>query len=98
MEPLKTMKTKLTSRKFWAAVVGVIMGVATVFGLDDGVISTVAGSVMTIASILGYILTEGIIDKTRLDNETAKDTIKGSTTETEFNDKGEVTKTTTHYE
>ena len=94
MEPLKTLKTKLTSRKFWAAVVGVIMGVATVFGLDEGVISTVAGSVMTVASILGYILTEGIIDKTRIDN----DLMRGSVHETEFNDKGEVAKTTTHYE
>lgn len=94
MELLKTLKTKLTSRKFWAAVVGVIMGVATVFGLDEGVISTVAGSVMTIASILGYILTEGLIDKTRIDN----DLMHGSVHETEFNDKGEVTKTTTHYE
>lgn len=94
MELLKTLKTKLTSRKFWAAVVGVIMGVATVFGLDEGVISTVAGSVMTIASILGYILTEGLIDKTRIDN----DLLRGSVHETEFSDKGEITKTTTRYE
>ena len=94
METLKGLKTKLTSRKFWAAVVGAVMGIATVFGLDEGVISTVAGSVMTIASILGYILTEGRIDKARIDN----DILKGSTTETEFSEKGEVTRTTTKYE
>ena len=105
MEPLKTLKTKLTSRKFWAAVVGIVSGLAMIFRLDEGTISTfteavmrIGGLIMTFGSVLGYIVTEGRIDKTRLDNETAKDAIKGSTTETEFNDKGEVTKTTTHYE
>ena len=92
MEILKTLKTKLTSRKFWAAVVGAIMGIATVFGLDEGVISTVAGSVMTITSILVYILTEGRIDKARIENDVLKD----STTETTFKN-GEVTKMTTKY-
>lgn len=92
------MKSKLTSRKFWAAIAGVVMGLATIFGLDEGIISTIAGSVVTAASVVGYILMEGSIDKARINNESSADTIKGSTWETEFNDKGEVTKTTTHYE
>ena len=57
------MKQKLTSRKFWAAVVGVVTGIAMIFGLDEGTISTVAGTVTTVASLLGYILAEGMIDK-----------------------------------
>lgn len=57
------LKRKLPSRKFWAAVVGVVTGIAMVFGLDEGTISTVAGTVTTIASLLGYILAEGMIDK-----------------------------------
>lgn len=93
----ESMKAKFTSRKFWAAVVGVVMGVATIFGLDEGVISTIAGSIVTAASVVGYILMEGSIDKARMINESSADTIKGSTWETEFNDKGEVTKTTTSY-
>lgn len=92
------MKSKLTSRKFWAAVAGVVMGLATIFGLDEGVISTIAGSIVTGASVVAYILAEGSIDKARMNNESLVNTIKGSTTETEFNDNGEVTKTTTHYE
>ncbi len=92
------MKSKLTSRKFWAAIAGVVMGLATIFGLDEGVISTIAGSIVTGASVLAYILAESSIDKARMNNESLANTIKGSTTETEFNDAGEVTKTTTHYE
>lgn len=64
------LKRKLTSRKFWAAVVGVVSGLAMIFGLDQGTISTVsetvtkiAGSVMTFGSLLGYIITEGVVDR-----------------------------------
>lgn len=92
------MKTKFTSRKFWAALVGVIMGIATIFGLDEGVISTIAGSIVTAASVVGYILMEGSIDKARMISESSVETMKGTTWETEFNDNGEVKKTTTHYE
>lgn len=55
-------KEKLTSRKLWAAIAGVVAGVAMVFGLDEGVINTVAGAVVSVASIVTYIITEGKID------------------------------------
>ena len=57
-----TLKTKLTSRKLWAAVAGLIAGLAIVFGLDETVVATVAGAVMSIASVITYIVTEGKID------------------------------------
>lgn len=56
------MKTKLTSRKFWAAVVGVIMGIALAFGVDGDTITNVAGAVMSLTSIVTYIYTEGKVD------------------------------------
>lgn len=57
-----TLKTKLTSRKLWAAVAGLIAGLAMVFGLDEGVISTVSGAVVSVGSVIIYIITEGRID------------------------------------
>lgn len=54
---------KLSSRKLWAAVAGLVTGLAMVFGLDENIISTVAGGVVSIASIMTYIVTEGQIDK-----------------------------------
>jgi|GEM_PF-4151820 len=53
---------KLISRKFITALIGIITGLAVVFGLDEGVISTVAGLVTTVVSIGAYIYTEGKID------------------------------------
>ncbi|HHT17908.1 MAG TPA: hypothetical protein GXZ77_09425 [Papillibacter sp.] len=53
---------KLSSRKFWAAVAGLVAGLAMVFGLDADIISTVSGAVVTIASVIAYIVTEGSID------------------------------------
>lgn len=55
-------KQKLTSRKLWAAIVGVITGLAMVFGLDEGVITNVSGAVVSAASIVVYIYTEGKVD------------------------------------
>ena len=53
---------KLTSRKFLAALAGVATGLAMVFGVDEEAISTVAGAVTTVASVVSYILSEGMVD------------------------------------
>lgn len=55
-------KTKLCSRKFLAAAVGIISGLAMVFGLDADTVSTVAGAVVSGASVVAYILAEGKVD------------------------------------
>ena len=55
-------KRKLSSRKLWAAVAGIVAGLSMVFGLDQNTISTVAGAVVSAASVIIYIRTEGKID------------------------------------
>lgn len=55
-------KQKLSSRKLWACIVGVGMGVAIAFGLDEGTITTIAGSVTSLVSIVAYVLAEGKVD------------------------------------
>jgi len=55
-------KRKLSSRKLWAAVAGIVTGLAMVFGLDEGTISTVAGAVVSVASVVAYIMAEGKVD------------------------------------
>lgn len=54
-------KRKLSSRKLWAAA-GVVVGLAMVFGLDENTISNVAGAVVSAASVVIYIITEGRVD------------------------------------
>ena len=58
MEILK----KLKSRKLWVAVIGVLMGVSMIFGVDPNVAETVSGAVVAVISVVAYIITEGRID------------------------------------
>lgn len=70
-------KQKLSSRKLWAAGAGIVTGLAMVFGLDEGTISNVAGAVVSVASIVAYIITEGDVDATRV-RQAAEDAKKAA--------------------
>ena len=59
---MRTFWTKITSRKFLTAAVGVIVGVALAFGLDENAITQVAGAVMALVSVVTFIVTEGKVD------------------------------------
>ena len=59
---------KLTSRKLWLAIAGVVTGIAVALGVDGGDISTVAGAITAMASAITYIITEGKIDAERIKN------------------------------
>ena len=69
---METLKQKFSSRKLWAAIVGVLIGVATIFGLDGEVIETVSGAVVAVGSIVAYIMAEGKIDAERVKNAVDK--------------------------
>jgi phage shock protein PspC (stress-responsive transcriptional regulator) len=55
-------KRKLSSRKLWAATVGVVTGLAMVFKLEESTISSAAGAVVLMASVVSYIIMEGKVD------------------------------------
>lgn len=65
---METLKRKLSSRKLWAAIAGVVTGLAMVFGLDENVITDVAGAVVSVASLITYIITEGKVDAAAVKN------------------------------
>ena len=75
---MNNMVRKLSSRKLWAAVAGVVAGLAMVFGLDETTISTVAGAVVSVMSVVTYIVTEGKIDAESIKNaiENVQDAIE----------------------
>lgn len=58
-------KSKLTSRKFWAALVAVIMAVCVIFGIDDITAEQITGLVMAVGALIAYILGEGFVDAAR---------------------------------
>lgn len=53
---------KLNSRKLWAAVVGVVVGLAAAFGLDSGEYTEIAGIVTAAVSVISYIFAEAKVD------------------------------------
>lgn len=55
-------KKKLTSRKFWMAVVGFITPLLLAFGVAEDTATQVTGIIMAGADVLGYILAEGLVD------------------------------------
>lgn len=55
------MKAKLTSRKLWVAIAGIISGIVL---MVNG--NTVEGASTLVASVVGYLLAEGFIDAKRV--------------------------------
>ena len=55
-------KRKLTSRKFWLAVVGLVSGLLVAFKMDGETVETITGVVMSAASVIAYIIGEGLTD------------------------------------
>lgn len=53
---------KLTSRKFWLAVVGLVSGLLMAFKVDAETVETVCGVIMSAASVIAYIINEGLVD------------------------------------
>lgn len=82
---------KITSRKFFAALAGLVAGLAMVFGLDESIITQVSGAVVSVASVIAYIITEGRIDAAAVgqaaeDVAEAVDSIMDSVTTTTYAD------------
>jgi hypothetical protein len=53
---------KLTSRKFWVAVTALATSTMLIFGMAESDVSQIAGIIMQAATVLGYLLAEGLTD------------------------------------
>lgn len=75
-------KTKLTSRKFWVAVVGFVVPLLVAFGMTDNQAAEVASIIMAGANMIAYIIGEGLVDSSRIKTATKSTitTIKGEAT------------------
>ena len=59
---MNSLKNKLSSRKLWAALLRVVVGLAPAFGIDGTDYTEIAGIVTSAASIVAYIFGEGSVD------------------------------------
>lgn len=67
---MRNILQKLTSRKLWMAIAGIVTGVAMALGAETTDVATVAGAVTALVSVVTYIVTEG-----KVDAESVKNTI-----------------------
>lgn len=61
-------KRKLTSRKLWLAVAGFVTGLILAFNGSAEVAESVSGCIMAGASVIAYIVGEGLTDAANAKN------------------------------
>lgn len=66
---MKTLLLKLSSRKLWAAICGLVVGIAAAFGIEENDYAQVVGLVTAAISTVSYIFCESEIDKAKLPKE-----------------------------
>ena len=59
---MNTFLRKLSSRKLWVAIVGVVVGIAAAFGIEGNEYTEIAGIVTAAASVISYIFGESRVD------------------------------------
>lgn len=57
-------KTKLSSRKFWAAIIAVVTTLLVLFGVQEPTQGQIIALVAQIGALIAYIVGEGIVDAT----------------------------------
>lgn len=55
-------KQKLTSRKFWAAIVGFVTPMLLAFGMAEDNVTQIVAIIMAGADVVAYIIAEGMVD------------------------------------
>lgn len=58
-------KQKLTSRKFWMALIGFITPILYLFNIAETDVETITSIIMAGATLIAYILAEGFVDANR---------------------------------
>ena len=73
-------KQKLTSRKFWAAVVTFVTALLAAFGVSDITVGQVTAVITASAAMIAYIIGEGFVDAARLQSSDVSDSADNSET------------------
>lgn len=62
-------KQKLTSRKFWAALIGFATSMMVAFGVNDLTIEQAIAVITAASTLIAYIVGEGMVDAARIKKE-----------------------------
>ena len=64
---------KLSSRKFWVAVVGFVTPLLLAFGVSESETATVTALIMAGADVVIYIIAEGLVDAAGVEDKLQED-------------------------
>ena len=64
---------KLTSRKLWLAVAGLVSGLILAFKGEAATAEVVSGCIMSAASVISYIVGEGLVDSATMIKESEEE-------------------------
>ena len=62
-------KHKLTSRKFWAALIGFVTALLIAFNVDGLTIEQVIAVITATSTLIAYIIGEGMVDAAKINKE-----------------------------
>lgn len=62
-------KTKLTSRKFWAAVIGFVTAILVACNVNSLTVEQVVSVVSAVSVLIAYIIGEGLVDASRSNDD-----------------------------
>ncbi len=62
-------KRKLTSRKFWVAVIGFITAIMVALHIDQMTAEQVAAIISAMGTLIAYIIGEGLTDAAHIKND-----------------------------
>jgi len=62
-------KQKLTSRKFWCAVIGFVTALLVALNVNELTIEQVIGIISACSVLIAYIIGEGMVDSARESNK-----------------------------
>lgn len=66
-------KRKLTSRKFWVAVIGFVTAIMVALNIDKMTVEQVTTIVSAMATLIAYIIGEGLTDAAHKEEREGKD-------------------------
>lgn len=71
-------KQKLTSRKFWAAIIGFVTTILVAFNVDEMTVEQTIAVITSAGVLVAYVIGEGMVDAARMDSESTNKDEGGS--------------------
>ena len=66
-------KRKLTSRKWWASIISLVISIAVIFNVDNASTERITALITAASTVIAYTPSEGFVDAKAADKEETDD-------------------------